>query len=226
MTDYRPRIVDFFGGAGGAGRGYQQAGFHVTGVDINPQPRYAGDEFIQADALELMADLDFMNQFVAAHGSPPCQKYSAMSECRPGLAESYPDLVAVTRDLLAAWGRPWVIENVPGSGLAEDVDLFGTNGLLLCGAMFGAALYRHRLFESSIPIEAPDHPRHLIPASAAGHWVPGSVISVAGNCSPIALAREVMGIDWMTRSELAESIPPTFTKYIGKHLLASLAVAA
>jgi DNA (cytosine-5)-methyltransferase 1 len=217
-------MVDFFGGAGGAGRGYQLAGFHVTGVDINPQPRYAGDEFIQGDALELMADHAFMDQFAAAHGSPPCQKYSAMSGCRPGLADSYPDLVAVTRNLLTEWGRPWVIENVQGSGLAEHGDLFGANGLLLCGAMFGAALYRHRLFESSIPIAAPDHPRHLIPASAAGHWVPGSVISVAGNCSPIALAREVMGIDWMTRSELAESIPPNFTKYIGEHLLAHLAV--
>jgi SAM-dependent methyltransferase len=47
----RPRLLDLFCGAGGAARGYQLAGFHVTGIDINPQPRYAGDEFHQADAM-------------------------------------------------------------------------------------------------------------------------------------------------------------------------------
>jgi DNA (cytosine-5)-methyltransferase 1 len=35
----KPKLLDLFCGAGGAARGYQLAGFHVTGVDINPQPR-------------------------------------------------------------------------------------------------------------------------------------------------------------------------------------------
>lgn len=40
----RPRLLDLFCGAGGATRGYQLAGFHVTGVDISehlPVPEVA-----------------------------------------------------------------------------------------------------------------------------------------------------------------------------------------
>lgn len=31
-----------------------------------------------------------------------------------------------------------------------------------------------------------------------------------------------MGIDWMTNDELAEAIPPAYTEYIGKYLMAEI----
>lgn len=218
------RLVDFFCCAGGCSKGYHDAGFDVVGVDIEPQPNYPF-EFIQGDAIGMMSDAALMARFDAAAASPPCQGYSGMSNCRPGLAGTYPQLIDITRALLVEWGGPWVIENVDGSGLPVQDDLLGANGLLLCGSMFGRELYRHRLFESSFPIPAPHHPRHLKPASKAGHWEPGTVISVAGNCSPIALAREVMDIGWTTRDELGESIPPYYTEYIGGHLLGAVSAA-
>ena len=218
----RPRLLDFYSGAGGAAAGWHRAGFDVTGIDINPQPNYPF-EFIQADAIEVLTKWRrFLKGFDAYHASPPCQPYSAMTSCRPGLASEYPDLVGATRNLLKQTGRPYVIENVPGAPLAEASDLFGAHGTLLCGHMFGLKLYRHRIFEASFPLPQPHHPRHLTPASKAGHWEPGTIVSVSGNCAPIALAREAMGIDWMTRDELAESIPPAYTEYIGEQLLEHL----
>lgn len=54
----RPVLLDLFCKAGGATKGYQRAGFYVVGVDIEPQPHYCGDEFVQADALLGVVDMD------------------------------------------------------------------------------------------------------------------------------------------------------------------------
>lgn len=208
----RPRLLDLFCGAGGAAMGYHRAGFDVVGVDIEPQPHYPF-EFHQANALAFPLD-----GFDAVHASPPCQRYSAMSSCRPGLSGSYPNLVEPVRVLLMTADVPWVIENVVGADLRDPV--------LLCGQMFDLPLYRHRLFEASWPLALALHPPHGQLGSAAGHWKPGRIVSVSGNCAPIALARQAMGVDWMTRAELAEAIPPAYTQWIGEQLLAHLKVEA
>lgn len=202
----KPRCLDLFCGAGGAAMGLHRAGYDVTGVDIVNQPNYPF-AFVQSDARE--ADL-LGYDFVWA--SPPCQNHSRMSACRAGLRDKYPSLIAATRAKLKAWGGPWIIENVVGAPLENPV--------LLCGAMFGLKTYRHRIFESNMPLIVPLHPKHDKPTSKAGHWKPGTLISVAGNCAPIALAREAMGMDWTTRTELAEAIPPAYSEFLGRQTMA------
>lgn len=205
------RLIDICCCAGAASVGYQRAGFEVEGFDINPQPNYPY-KFTQAD----LRDLDpqwLADNFDAGHASVPCQGYSAMSACRPGLAEKYPKLIGAARDLFEAAGLPYVIENV------EAARPEMRDPVMLCGFMFGRELYRHRLFETNWPLIQPEHPTHTFPASKAGHWVPGTVMSVAGHVAPIAKAREVMEIDWTTRAELAEAIPPYYTEYVGQQLL-------
>jgi DNA (cytosine-5)-methyltransferase 1 len=219
----RPLLLDAFCCAGGASKGYVDAGFEVIGIDIEAQPHYPY-ELVRGDAIRLLGDRGFMAQFSAAHASPPCQNKSKMTVCRPGLAATYPDLIAPAHERLVAWGGPWIIENVEGAGLPGQDDLFGAYGVMLCGTMFDRELYRHRWFRGSMPLWAPNHPRHVVDGSAAGHWKPGTVISVAGNCSPVALAREVMGIDWTTREELAEAIPPYYAEHLGRILRASMAI--
>ena len=43
--------------------------------------------------------------------------------------------------------------------------------------------------------------------------------------APVALAREAMGIDWTNRRELAEAIPPAYSEYLGRQVMAYTANA-
>jgi DNA (cytosine-5)-methyltransferase 1 len=202
----RPRLLDLFCCAGGAAMGYAQAGFDVVGVDLNPQPRYPF-AFIQHDAMTL--DRRFLRSFDAIHASPPCQAYTKAQRLRH---REHPDLVKPVRDMLLAADVPFVIENVPGSPLR--------NPYTLCGGMFPELrVYRHRWFECSFPVWCMGHRPHAAPQVKMGRRVAeGEFIQVVGNFSGVEYARRAMGIDWMTRDELREAIPPAFTKHIGEQL--------
>lgn len=208
----KPVLLDAFCDSGGATRGYQDAGFYVIGVDIRPQPRYVGDQFFQGDAVAFIAEHGA--EFDAIHASPPCQRYSLAQRIQ---SREHPDLIAPTRAALTATGRPWVIENVPGSPLNDAVEL--------CGAMFALRTYRHRLFEAGggFAFDAPAHPAHTARNAKMGRPVrDGEFIHVVGNFSNVALAREVMGMPWATRDELREAIPTAYTRFVGTHLMTHL----
>jgi DNA (cytosine-5)-methyltransferase 1 len=204
-----PRLLDLFSGAGGCSAGYAAAGFAVTGVDIDPHPSYPY-EFVQADVLDILADATYLAQFDAIAASPPCQAFTNAQKIR---GNNHPDLITPTREALAATGKPYVIENVPGSPLIAPVTY--------CGAMFsGLRTYRHRLFESNVAITPPPHPEHVARTTKMGRPPqPGEFMHVVGNFSGVKQAREAMGIDWMTRDDLREAVPPAYTEHIGHQLL-------
>jgi DNA (cytosine-5)-methyltransferase 1 len=205
----RPRLLDLFCCEGGAGTGYDRAGFEVVGVDIAAQPRYPF-EFHQGDALEFVKEHG--HEFDAIHASPPCQAFTRAWKLRQN---EHPDLIAPTRDALDATGLPYIIENVPGAPLVAPVEL--------CGAMFGLRTYRHRQFESNRPLTAPDHAPHRVPTRKMGRApAEGDFIHVVGNFSGVAYARQVMGMPWASRDGLREAIPPAYTEHIGRQLIEAL----
>jgi DNA (cytosine-5)-methyltransferase 1 len=230
MVTGRPRLLDLFCGEGGAGAGYAAAGWDVTGVDWAPRAgRHYPFPFIQAEAVAYLAEHG--REYDAIHASPPCQVHSKVrpmigtdaGSLFPELA-LHPDLLPATRAALAASGRPYIIENVPGAPLLDPV--------LLCGTMFGLAvacqdgvareLQRHRLFESSVPLAAPGPCAHQLPAiSVIGHSS-GTVFRRAYSGTGTEPQR-ALGVDWVTtRKGIAQAIPPAFTEHLGRQLLAAL----
>jgi DNA (cytosine-5)-methyltransferase 1 len=213
----RPRLLDAFCGAGGAGMGYHRAGFDVTGVDIKPQPRYPF-AFHQGDALDFIREHG--HEFDCIHASPPCQKYSVANNIHK--RSDHPDLLGPTRDALNATGLPWVIENVPGAPMQ--------NYVVVCGLSLGCNVKRHRWFESNVLLfgtTCGDHSGDWL--LVFGHTVltRGKTVGRANGGGPTIRrkhvgtdrGREAMGIDWMNRDELSEAIPPAYTHFIGDQLI-------
>jgi DNA (cytosine-5)-methyltransferase 1 len=231
-----PHLLDLFCGAGGCSVGYERAGFAVVGVDLAPMPRYPF-EFIQDDAVAVLDCLVHgesirgwrLSDFDAIHASPPCQAYSVANNIHG--RDDHPMLIAEIRRLLKATGLPYVIENVEGAKGEMD------NPVTLCGLSLGCNVRRHRLFECSFPVMVPpcgDHSGDWL--LVFGHTVleRGHVVGKAkggGNTikrkhTTTERGREAMGIDWMTRDELSQAIPPAYCEHIGGYLMAAVSMAA
>jgi hypothetical protein len=214
----KPILLDLFSGAGGCAKGYQQAGFYVVGVDINPQPHYCGDEFIQADALEYLDTAD-LSQFSAIHASPVCKGYTNLNSTGK---EHHLLLIPDVMRRLKRIGKPWIIENVQGA----VSELPGS--LMLCGTMFGLQVERHRFFESSHMLFAPGPCRHrngCIGVYGGSVWDESHTGTTRkdGRIRPAIVpwqeGARAMDIDWMEHEELTQAIPPAYTAWIGQFLM-------
>lgn len=217
------RLVDIGCCAGGATKGYQRAGFHVTGVDLVQHPDYCGDDFVQADGFAFL--IEHGRRFDAIATSFPCQASSNATKGnrkRQGWSDDHVDLNPAGRALLDQLGVPYVMENVQGSVLRRD--------LTLCGLMFGLRVFRHRYFELGFwTADAPAHPSHT------GHRVSGwrhgvrydgdmlAVYGGGGGKATVAECQVGLGIDWTSdRDALIQAVPPSYTEDIGVQLMSRL----
>jgi len=227
-TMSKPILYDVFCGAGGTTKGYQLAGFEVIGVDVNPQPHYCGEEFVQMDAFEFFDAVDkgLFPAPAAWHCSPPCQGYIQRNK---NLTTKHPKLIEPVRQFLAESGVPWVIENVEGAPLHSPI--------ILCGTMFKLPLRRHRMFEFPPEPELTWAVNRLTAPEPCNHWGTVANGDFAGvyafggkgkrhgkdvrdpKNEPGPDWGKAMGIDWMTKKELTQAIPPAYCEYIGQALL-------
>ena len=207
----RLKLLDLFCGAGGASANYAQAGFEVTGIDVKHGKRYPFT-YIKGDVRDYL-NIEFLQQFDVIAASPPCQTHSATKHLRnaQGKSTSKIDMIPEVREALIASGKPYVIENVPNAPLIDPVQL--------CGSYFGLKVRRHRVFESNLSIKG----------TTCNHKAQGKPVGIYGSmrdeipkgghtAKTMQEANEAMGIDWMIWSELVESIPSTYTKYIGQQI--------
>lgn len=144
----KPILLDLFCGAGGAAKGYADAGFEVIGVDIEhhedfPYEFHVGEALATLDQVIAAGGMFAGKRVGAVHASPPCQAYSTMTPDK----SKHPELVEPVRERLLALGVPYAIENVPAAPLVDPTKL--------CGSMFpndGLRVRRHRLFETNFTV--------------------------------------------------------------------------
>ncbi len=210
------RVLDLFCGAGGAATGLKRAwrDADIIGVDRVNQPRYPF-RFRMADALTYPVEgFDFI------WASPPCQKFSSMRFMK-NARFGHEDLISPIRERLEGYGVPFVIENVFGAPLKPPV-------VKLCGTSFGLGVKnkdaenrRHRFFEvRGFYCLAPPcaHTKEVI--GVYGHGFAHDRRATNGGSRRFSAreSAEAMGIDWMTRDELAQAVPPVYAEFIARQV--------
>jgi hypothetical protein len=242
----KPVLLDICCRKGGATVGYQRAGFHVIGVDIDPQPGYPGDEFWQADGIKVLELLTHSRGWIShldlgsfrpalIHQSWPCQEGNTQTNgtnASKGWGGEHQQFIPQARELSGRIGIPYVLEQPTSSrkGLIR-------RNLTLCMDMFKEDMpppwvQKHRSFEiSGFAVPQPVHPKHT--GYVRGHrhrvvrkgdeapYVAG--YGKGGGKATVAEMRHAMKIDWMDdHFDLREAIPPAYTEYIGRAFLAQL----
>lgn len=201
------RLLDLFCGEGLAAWGYWLSGrfTEIVGVDINNKlrARYSFD-FVNMSALDLT--YDFLDQFDFIHASPTCQAYSYITPDQ----SKHERLVAATRLMLEAAGKPFVIENVQGA--IRDL----RPNLEMDGHWFGLPMERRRFFYVSTLAA----PLRLIK--------PGKSIVVHGfdYVSKADLIR-AFGLEVINKNRLRgltctgieQGVPPVMTKWIAEAVI-------
>jgi DNA (cytosine-5)-methyltransferase 1 len=143
--------------------------------------------------------------------------------------------------MLKASGVPlWCIENVPRAPLRVD--------LVLTGGEFDLDIVRRRHFELNGFTAFTMHREQMRKASDGGlasvagrganntwrvrrdgmgwRYMPADLRQALSERNNAAGWRNAMGIDWMSRDELAQAVPPAYAEFIGRAALDALEARA
>lgn len=217
----RPRyVLDAFCRIGGVTKGLKAVwpDAVVVGVDIEQIDEYCGDQFVRGDAIEFIRTHG--GEFCFVHASPPCQGENATTKGtnrarNAAIGRVHPKLIRPTREALRTIGRPWMMENVPGSEVRKDVRL--------CGEQFGLGVLMHRYFElGGWTTAQPPHPKHRgrVRGWRHGEYFEGPYVAAygdGGGKATVQEMREAKGIDWCTdHFSLREAIPPAYAEWMAR----------
>lgn len=243
------RLLDLFCGAGGAAMGYHRAGFEVVGVDIKPQPHYPF-EFHQADAMTY--PLDGFAAIHASPPCQAFTALRSMYNAKPHIdlltpmrerlvAWGGPSVIenvagAPMADYIRLCGTSFGL----GTGEAElrrhrwfevrPEPPFPTpqcvhGGRLVIGVYGGHGRDRRRMRPQTVGVygdgNGRDYRKHPAVVGVYGS-AGGACVRDGTQQFSTAERAEAMGIDWMTGNELSQAIPPAYTEWIGRQLLAAL----
>ena len=247
----RPKLLETHGCQGGAHVGYVRAGWDVRGVDIDKRHAryYPGELIIDDAATHIRAH---GHEYRAGHSSPNCQWYSRGNAARRGQDSKWERSIPPIREAWESTGLPYVIENVKDAvwDMRDPIMLCGCMfGLSTLDVdLMRIHLQRPRLFEVNWPVhglveqtitvggqeyvvrspKACDHSAH--------EWVAGAYGGARrdrhearyvrkGGYVPKSkdVVKALLGIEHdMTWQGLFESLPPSYTEWVGSQLLAHI----
>jgi DNA (cytosine-5)-methyltransferase 1 len=193
------KIIDLFCKAGGASYGMfwvDPLHIEITGVDIDPQPRYPF-KFIQSD----FRDVD-LSGYDFTWASPPCPFHSKAT--KPEFKKNHSDLIPQVRTKLIDSKIPFTIEGVPSS---KSLPV----NLKLRGEMFKIPYRKERWFETSFFILSPGQKRISPEFTLDGE-------RYSKDC------KHLIGVDWMNYNEYKNAVPPEYSYYILKSYLEQIAI--
>jgi DNA (cytosine-5)-methyltransferase 1 len=210
MALMKPRILDLGCKAGGASMGLKQAGFEVSGLDIQPQPHYPFT-FILGDMLTYPLD-----GYDCYWASPPCELWSACVNPTGGKEWrlKHADLITPMRERLIQTGKPFVIENVPGSPLQNYIKIDGT--------MVGIRTIKERWFECH-GFEVGFLPTKWNANGLVKRGIFAGIMRHGKNSEELTRREHLAAayeINWfMDRDELRKAIPPAMARLVSSPML-------
>jgi DNA (cytosine-5)-methyltransferase 1 len=240
---------------GGATAGYIRAGWDPTVVDIaHNHAKYNPAPLVIADAATYIREHG--SEYDGRHSSPPCQWYTRGNAPRRGRETKWERSIPPIREALEECGGPYVIENVKDAiwdlrdpvllcGCMFDLSTIDTDGIQI-------HLQRPRLFEVNWDIpalveqeltvggkayvvrspRACDHSEHEWVAGAYGgarrDKYEAKFVRKGGYVPPSKdVVKALLGVEHdMTWNGLFECLPPAYTEWLGRKMLAAVEAKA